>query len=34
MVAEEAPPALLAVTLPGLLAGPMEAFGEGDALVA
>ena len=34
MVAEESPPALLTVALPGLLAGPVEAAWVTDALVA
>lgn len=34
LVAEESPPALLAVALPGLLAGPMEAARVTDALIA
>lgn len=34
MVAEKAPPAFLAVTLPGLLAGAMETTWVSDALIA
>ena len=34
MVAVQAAPALLAVALPGLLAGPVEAAGVSGALVA
>lgn len=34
LVAEESPPALLAVALPGLLAGPVEAAWVTNALVA
>lgn len=34
MVAEESPPALLTVALPGLLAGPVEAARVANALVA
>lgn len=34
LVAEESPPALLAVALPGLLAGPVQAARVTNALVA